>query len=81
MVWGGIMGTQASKLCQFPGSIKPTKHGLLKGSSRKSVTSTDYIEQILQPYVLPWYRELERIGLRPIFMQDGAGIHSSKETL
>ena len=81
MVWGGIVGEQATELCPLPGSIKPTKRGAMKGSLRKSITSTDYIEQILEPFVLPWYRALEEQGLRPIFMQDGAGIHGSKETM
>ena len=27
IVWGGIVGPQASELCQFPGSIKPVKRG------------------------------------------------------
>ena len=81
MVWGGFCGDQASELCQLPGSIKLTKRGPMKRSLRKSITSTDYIEQILQPHVLPWYRALERMGRRPIFMQDGAGIHDSKETM
>ena len=81
MVWGGIIGLQASELCQFPGSIKPVKSGQIRGSLRKSITSTDYIEQILLPFLLPWYQALERQGLRPIFMQDSAGIHGLKETL
>jgi len=68
MVWGGIVGEQASELCPLPGSVKATASGPNRGNSRKSVTSTDYIEQILEPFVLPWYRELERTGLRPIFI-------------
>ena len=81
MVWGGFCGDQASELCQLPGSIKPVKRGRTKGSLKQSITSTDYINQILASHVLPWYRALERIGYRPIFMQDGAGIHGSKETM
>lgn len=81
MVWGAHVGEQATELCPLPGSIKPTKRGPMKGSLRKSITSTDYIEQILEPFVLPWYRALEKQKLRPIFMQDGAGIHGSKETM
>jgi len=68
MIWGGIVGEQATELCPLPGSVKPTTSGPNRGKSRKSITSTDYIEQILEPFVLPWYRELERTGLRPIFM-------------
>ena len=75
------MGEQASELYLLPGSIKPTASGPNRGNMKKSITSIDYIEQILALFVLPWYRELERTGLRPIFMQDGAGIHGSKETL
>ena len=26
-------------------------------------------------FLLPWYRELERQGLRPIFIQDSVGIY------
>lgn len=81
MVWGGIVGKQATELCQLPGSIKTATSGANKGTKKKSIASIDYIEQILRPHVLPWYRALEESGLRPIFMQDGAGIHGSKETL
>ena len=81
MIWGAIVDTQVIVLCPLPRSIKPTKRGAMKGSLRKSITSTDYIEQILELFVLSWYRALEKQGLRPIFMQNDVGIHGSKETL
>ncbi len=62
------MGEQASELYLLPGSIKPTASGPNRGNMKKSITSIDYIEQILALFVLPWYRELERTGLRPIFI-------------
>ena len=43
------------------------------------MASTDYINQILEPCLEPWYRALEEDGRRLIYMQDGALIHSSAE--
>ena len=79
MVWGGICGNQTSDLIHFKKTIRLLKRGKNKGTARAGLTASDYIEQILRPCVLPWYRELERRGYRPIFMQDGASIHSAKE--
>ncbi len=45
----------------------------------ESIASIDYIDQILEPCLEPWYRALEKDGRRPICMQDGALIHSSAE--
>lgn len=45
----------------------------------ESITSTDYINQVLEPALEPCYRALEEDGRSPIYMQDGASIHSSAE--
>ena len=79
IIWGGICGDQTSDLIHFKKTIRVIKKGKNKGSSRVGLTATDYIEQILESHVLPWYRELIKRGYRPIFMQDGASIHSAKE--
>ena len=79
MVWGGICGDQTSDLIHFKKTIRVLKRGKNKGTPRLGLTATDYINQILEPYLRPWYRELEKRQYRPIFMQDGASIHSAKE--
>lgn len=68
MVWGAHVGGQTTELCPLPGNIKPIKRGPMKGSLKKFITNTDYIEQILKSFVLPWYRALEKQKLRPIFI-------------
>ena len=79
MVWEGICGDQISDLVHFKKTLRAVKRGKNKGNTRLGLTATDYIEQILEPGVLPWYRELQKRGYRPIFMQDGASIHGAKE--
>ena len=79
MVWGGICGDQTSDLIHFKKTIRVLKRGKNKGTPRLGLTAMDYINQILQPNILPWYRELKKRGYRPIFMQDGASIHGAKE--
>ena len=75
------MGDQASDLVPLNRTLKTIKPGISRGQYRMSIISTDYIEQILRLYGLPWYRKLERRGYGPIFIEDGAGIYGSKETL
>ncbi len=45
----------------------------------ESIASIDYIDQILEPCLKLWYRALEKDEKRPIYLQDGASIHSSAE--
>ena len=75
MVWGGICGDQASELIEFRATLKRNR----KGEMKTSISSTDYINQILEPWVEGWYKALAAQGRRPILMEDGASIHSSKE--
>ena len=79
MVWGGICGDQTSDLIHFKKTLRVLKRGKNKGTLQIGLTAIDYIEQILQPYVLPWYTELKKREYRPIFIQDGASIHGAKE--
>ena len=79
MVWGGIFGQQASELVEFKKTLKKMKRGKNKDLLKDSITTTDYINQILEPCLFPWYEALKAQGYRPIFMQDNASIHDSKE--
>ena len=49
------------------------------GKNGRVYCSIDYIDQILEPCLEPWYKAPEKDGRRPIYMQDGALIHSSAE--
>ena len=80
MVWGGICGNQASGLIEFKKTAKKIKRGKNKDMLKESITSTDYINQVLEPWLGPWYHALKELGHRPIFMQDNASIHGSKES-
>ena len=80
MVWGGFCGSEATEMVEFRPIMKVIKRGKSKGKEKESIASTDYIEQILEPRLLPWYNELKRQGYRPVFMQDDASIHGSAET-
>lgn len=75
MVWGAICGDQASILEE----LKMTEKTDRAEKKKKSIGSKDYIEQILEPFLKPWYKRLKEKGRRPIFMQDNAAIHTSKE--
>lgn len=74
MVWETICGTQGTHLKEFGKVAKQTR-----GKIVESITSTDYINQILEPSLEPWYRAVEEDRRRPIYMQDSASIHSSAE--
>ncbi len=74
MVWETICGTQGTHLKEFKKIAKQTR-----GKIVESITSTDYIHQILEPSLEPWYRALEEDRRRPSYMQDSASIHSSAE--
>ena len=67
MVWAGFCGPNISQLVE------------IEKEKGKGFNATKYIEQVLEPVVLPWYNTLKGIGRRPIFMQDGSSIHNSKE--
>ena len=75
MVWRGIMGSQSSDLVEVKKTIKKNRRGVMK----ESITTTDYINQILSPHLEPWYWSLEAANLQSIFMQDEASIHVSAE--
>ena len=80
MVWGALCGTQASGLIEFKKTTKQIKRGKNKDMLKKSITSTDYINQILEPWLGPWYQSLKALDYCPIFMQDNTSIHGSKES-
>ena len=78
-VWGGICGQQASELVEFKKTLKKMKRGENKELLKDSITTTDYINQILEPCLFPLYEALKAQGHRPSFMQDNASIYDSKE--
>ena len=80
MDWGAICGIQTSGLIEFKKTLKQVKRGKNKDMLEDSITSTDYINQILEPWPSPWYESLKALGHRSIFMQDNASIHGSKES-
>ncbi len=75
MVLGAICGTQGTNLRE----LKKTAEQTRRGKTVEFNASTDYIDQILEPCLESWYRALEEDGRRPIYIQDGASIHSSAE--
>ncbi len=75
MVLGAICGTQGTHLRE----LKKTAKQIRRWKTVESIASTDYIDQILEPCLEPWYGALEEDGRRPIYIQDGASIHSSAE--
>lgn len=56
MVWGAICGDQASRLEE----LKKTEKTDRAGKKKKSIGSKDYIEQILEPCLKPWYELLKQ---------------------
>lgn len=72
MVWGAISGHGCSDLVW----IRPTQK--IQGG-HKTITTIDYIEQVLDPYIEPLYRGIQSLGIEPILMEDNAAIHKSKE--
>ena len=77
MAWGGFCGDQCSDLVEFKKTSKIQKRGKKKGQLVESITSQDYVEQILEGHVKRWYEGLKDLGYRPIFMQDNAPIHNN----
>ncbi len=75
MVWGAICSIQDTHLREMKTTAKQTR----RGKTIESMASIDYIDQILGPCFEPWCRALEKDVRRPIYMQDGASIHSSAE--
>ena len=77
MVWGGFCGDQCSDLVEFKKTSKIQKHGKKKGQLVESISGQDYVAQILESHLKPWYKGLKDLGYRPIFMQDNAPIHKN----
>ena len=68
MTWGGFCGDQCSDLVEFKKTLKIQKHGKYKGQLVESITSQDYVDQILEGHVKRWYGGLKDLGYHPIFM-------------
>lgn len=72
MVWGATCNPHATYLVD----LKKTKK---KNGKKESISSTDYINQILAPHLAPWYNALKDQEIRLIFIQDNITIHGPKD--
>ena len=77
MIWGGFCGDQCSDLINLKKTSKIQKRGKKKGQLVESITSQDYVEQILDGHLKRWYEGLKYFGYQPIFMQDNAPVHKN----
>ena len=55
------------------------KHQLARGDrSRGGVDGYRHREEVLKPLLVPWLKQLEKEGRRPILLEDGAPAHKSR---
>ena len=81
MIWEDICDTQTIDLIEFKKTSKRITREKNADNMRESITSSNYIKQILEACLLSWYQELQRLKHRSIFMQNDSFIHDSKEML
>lgn len=86
MVWGAISYNWKSELLIIESTYKPTKKFTKEGEPemKKSITSKDYKEQVLEVVVGPAFRgetEYEGYKYGGQFVEDAAPIHGSRKVL